>query len=125
MSSVPGHPERRIPVIGGVLVAAGSVLVFLLYGAFSGLSFLAGGGLAALSMLWLRRSIEGLLLDDAKRSKRRALSGFFLRLLLIPLCLYVMIRFLFMSVFAAVAGFAVFHCSVFVEGLLEAFESRK
>jgi len=34
-----------------------------------------------------------------------------------------MIRFLFVDVIAAVAGFAVFICSVFIEGILEAFGS--
>ena len=63
------------------------------------------------------------ILNDQKSSKRRILAGYFLRLLLIPLCLYAMIRFLFLGVLAAVAGFAVFNCSIFVEGVLEAFKS--
>jgi hypothetical protein len=53
----------------------------------------------------------------------RVLAGFICRLLLIPLCLYAMMRFLFLDVIAAVAGFALFVCSVFVEGILEAFGS--
>jgi len=36
-----------------------------------------------------------------------------------------MIRFLFLDLLAAVAGFAVFLCSVFVEGILEAFGSSQ
>jgi hypothetical protein len=33
-----------------------------------------------------------------------------------------MIRFLFLSIPAAVAGFALFNCSIFVEGILEALK---
>lgn len=74
-------------------------------------------------MIWLRSTIHAIFAGDPKRSKIQVLAGFFLRLLLIPLCLYVMIRFLFLDILAAVAGFAVFVCSVFVEGVLEAFGS--
>ncbi len=125
MTNRPRNPEQRIPRIGGVLLAAGSLPAFWFFGATAGWSFVAGGTLAAFNLLWLRRSLAGLVMDDASSSKRRVLAGFFLRLLLLPLCLYVMIRFLFLSVPAAVAGFAAFHCSVFIEGVLEAFESRK
>jgi hypothetical protein len=112
--------ERRIFWIGAWLVAGGSLLTWLLFGLKSGASFLAGGALAAANLAMLRAAVNAAFFYDPKRSKRRILAGYFLRLLLIPLCLYAMIRFLSLSIIAAVAGFALFNCSIFVEGILEA-----
>lgn len=113
--------ERRLFWLGVGLTAAGSLAAWFFFGGNAGWSFLAGGALAGGNVLWLRYSIDGLLLRDPKRSKIQVLGGFFLRLMLIPLCLYAMIRFLFLDIIAAVAGFAVLVCSVFIEGILEAF----
>lgn len=115
--------ERRLLRLGAGLTAAGTLAVWLGFGAIAGVSFLAGGMLAAGNLMWLRSSVSAVVLRDPKRSRFQVLGGFFLRLLLIPLCLYAMIRFLFLDILAAVAGFAVFVCSVFVEGVLEAFGS--
>ncbi len=113
--------ERRLFWLGVGLTAAGGLAAWFFFGGNAGWSFLAGGALAGGNVLWLRYSIDGLLLRDPKRSKIQVLGGFFLRLMLIPLCLYAMIRFLFLDIIAAVAGFAVLVCSVFIEGILEAF----
>ena len=105
------------------MAAGGSILAWALFGARAGLSFGAGAALAGGNLSWLRSSIGAVVSGDLKRSRFRVLGGFFLRLMLIPLCLYVMIRFLFLDIFAAMAGFAVFVGSVFIEGVLEAFGS--
>lgn len=115
--------ERRLLWLGIWLAVGGTILVWIIFGLRAGLSFAAGAALGGGDLSWLRSSILAILSGDLKRSKSQVLAGFFLRLLLIPLCLYVMIRFLFLDILAAVAGFAVFICSVFVEGVLEAFGS--
>jgi hypothetical protein len=112
--------ERRIFRIGAWLTCVGCVVTWLLFDFRNGISLLAGGALAGANLALLRSAVNAALLYDPKRSKRRILAGYFLRLLLIPLCLYAMIRFLFLGVLAAVAGFALFNCSIFVEGILEA-----
>lgn len=112
--------ERRLYRIGACLLVMGSLLTWILFGLFKAVSFLLGGTLAASNFVWFQWSVGELVGNDPKSSKRRVLAGFFLRLLLIPLALYVMMRFLFFSLPAAVAGLAVFYCSVFVEGVLEA-----
>jgi len=114
--------ERRILLIGCALSLLGGIFVAGVFGLVPGLSFLAGGGLAAVGGIWLRGIVGALVFEDPKRSKSRVLGGFLLRLLLIPLALYAMIRFLYLSAPAAVAGFATFSCSIFVEGILEAIE---
>jgi len=112
--------ERRIFWIGAWLVVGGALFILLLFGWRGGISFLAGGTLAAVNLAMLRSAVGAAVLYDPKRSKHRILAGYFLRLLLIPLCLYAMIRFLFLGILPAVAGFALFNCSIFVEGILEA-----
>lgn len=115
--------ETRLFKIAASLVAAGGILTGLIFGMRQAASFLCGGALAGINVLWLRGVLNALVLQDPKASKRRVLVGFALRLLLIPLGLYVMIRFLFLGVAAAVAGFAACHCSIFVEGILEALDN--
>ena len=116
--------ERRLAWIGIGLVLSGGVVTALRFGLLAGMSFLAGGALAAVNLSWLRQTVSGFVFSDHKTSRRRLLAGYFVRLVLIPLTLYAMIRFLSLSIPAAVAGFAVFNCSVFVEGVLEAFGYR-
>jgi hypothetical protein len=118
-----GDLERRLLWIGLSLTAGGSLLAWIAFGVRSGLSFAAGAVLAGVDLTWLRSSIGAIFARDLKGSKFQVLAGFFFRLLLIPLCLYVMIRFLFLDIFAAVTGFVVFICSVFIEGVLEAINS--
>ncbi len=115
--------ERRLLIIGAWLVSGGSLATWAIWGFGPGLSFVAGGVLGGVSLTWLRRGLGTLFARDQKTTKRMVLAGFLLRVLLIPLCLYAMIRFLFLSVPAAVAGFAVLHFSVLVEGILEAFSN--
>ncbi len=116
--------EARIFRIGTGLVVCGSLVALAVYGFGIGASFLAGGALGGLNLVWLRQTVNSAFAWNPSRLKARILAGFFLRLLLIPLSLYVMLRFLFLNVPAAVSGFAVFNCSIFVEGVLEAFGSR-
>jgi len=116
--------ERRIFLIGLLLTLGGSLLTWGIWGWHQGISFLAGGILGGLNLLWLRQAVNSIVFYDQKASKRRILAGYFLRLLLIPLCLYAMIRFLFFGVLALIAGFAVYNFSILVEGILEALNSR-
>ncbi len=115
--------ERRLLIISSWLLITGGLLILTFFGLSRSISFVAGGVLGGLSLSWLRRGLGAIFSEDQKASKRRILGGFLLRVLLIPLCLYVMIRFLFLSVPAAVAVFAVLHFSVLIEGIHEAFSS--
>lgn len=114
--------ERRLLWIGGALVCLGSVFVALIYGVYYGASFLAGGILSAANLAWLRHTVDSALWR-ADKSQFRIVAGFILRLMLIPLCLYAIIRLFFFGIIAAIAGFAVFSSCILVEGLLEAFKS--
>jgi hypothetical protein len=116
--------EIRLFWISACLIAGGTLLSWLSFGGRIGVSFLAGSALGGLNFAWLRQAVNSAFSRDPSESKLQVTIGFFLRLLLIPLCLYAMIRFLFFSVLAVVAGLAVFICSIFLEGVLEAFQAR-
>jgi hypothetical protein len=106
------------------LTVAGGLLTWMVWDWHQAISFLSGGVLGGLNLLWLRQTVHSIAFYDPKGSKRRILAGYFLRLLLIPLCLYAMIRFLFLGVLALVAGFAIYNFSILIEGILEALSSR-
>ncbi len=118
-----GNLEQRLFRLSCWIALAGCLLVWTFAGMRAGLSFAAGAVLGGANLSWLRSTLAAVFSGDLKRARFKVLGGFFLRLMLIPLCLYAMIRFLFLDILAAVAGLAVFICSVFVEGVLEAFGS--
>jgi hypothetical protein len=118
----PGNFESRSFWLGACLVCIGSILAGFIFGLPYGSSFLAGGLLSAANMAMLRHSINTAL-QGSKRSKFRMAATFILRLLLIPVCLYAIMRFFFLGVIAATAGFAAFSCGIFLEGVFEAFKT--
>jgi hypothetical protein len=117
--------ERRIFLIGAIVSLVGTVVCAFVFGFRIGASFLAGSLLGALSLAWLRWTVTRIVFTDPRGSVNRVIVGFILRLLLIPLCLYAMIRFLLAGVVAAVAGFALFICGIFIEGVYEALKKPK
>ena len=115
--------ERRLLRLDLGLTAAGGLAFLWIWGWHTALSFAAGSLLAGANLAWQRSSIAAIVTPGAGPARTRILAGFFLRLLLIPLGLYAMIRFLFLDILAAVAGFAVLVGCVLLEGVLEAFGS--
>jgi len=107
---------------GAILVGIGTAATGLIYGFAHAACFLAGGFLAAFNMAMLKKSINSAL-SRSENPKFRTVWAYLLRLLLIPLCLYVIMRLFFYGVIAAIAGFAVFGCGIFLEGVLEVFKS--
>jgi hypothetical protein len=114
--------ESRLFLIGGLLVAIGTLLVGLFYGPRYAASFLAGGLLSVVNLAWSRHIVNAALKQGEGRSNWFIVTCYTLRLLLIPLCLYAMMRLLLLGIIAVMAGFAVFYCSVLVEGVFEAFK---
>lgn len=112
--------EIRLFGIGLGMILAAAILTLVFFGFWEALSLLMGGTLGGLALLWLKRTIDGVLLQDRKAAKFRVTLGFLLRVLLIPTMLYVMIRVVSMSAPAVIAGFAVFHSCIVIEGILEA-----
>ena len=120
-----GNLECRIFLLGGFLTAVGSLVTGIFFGPRYGASFFAGGLLSAANLALLRRTVNSALLRAPNRSSWRIVTGYTLRMLLIPLCLYAMMRLFFFGIIAAIAGFAAFSCSVFLEGLFEAFKKQR
>ena len=74
---------RRIPIEIIILAAVFSVAAGLIFGLLTGLFFFAGGALAALSFLWLKRSLTRVLLREKAKAVRSAISLYVFRLILI------------------------------------------
>jgi hypothetical protein len=115
--------ERRIFILGAALEVAGMAVVWPIWGSVTAISFLAGGVLAALNMAWLRQTVRSVGFNVPKASKRHILAGYILRLLLIPVCLYAIMRLFFFGIIAATAGFVVFSSSILIEGIFEGFKN--
>lgn len=113
--------EIRSFRIGMILIFFGTTLTGLLLGFRYGLCFLAGGLLSALNLSMLKHSINSALGRSAN-PMFRTVGSYLLRLLLIPLCLYAIMRLFFFGVIAAIAGFVVFGCGFLLEVVLEAFK---
>ena len=113
--------ESRTFRMGAILVLAGTIGTSLGAGFPYGICFLAGGSLAAINIVMLRNSINAAL-SRSSNPKFRTVGSYILRLLLIPICLYAIMRLFFFGVIAAIAGFAVFGCGIFLEAVLEVFK---
>ncbi len=116
--------ERRLFRIGLILTAAAAVAGFIWSGLEAAVSCTVGGALAAVSMYWLSRTVSAVVAPRPEASKRSVLLGYVLRLMLIPLCLYAMLRLHFLSIPAVVGGFAAFTFAALIEGILEAAGKR-
>ncbi len=116
--------ERRLFCIGLSLTAAAAVVGFVWSGLETAVSCVVGGALAAISMYWLSRTVSAAVAPRPEASKRSVLLGYVLRLMLIPLCLYAMLRLHFLSIPAVVGGFAAFTFAALIEGILEAAGRR-
>ena len=119
----PDAFESRSFRMGVILVIAGTLLTGLFFGFFHGICFLAGGILSALNMQLLERSIH-VALSRSENPKFRTVGSYIVRLLLIPVCLYGIMRVFFWGIIAAIAGFAVFSGGIFLEGVREAFKGH-
>jgi hypothetical protein len=107
--------------MGAILVLAGAIGTSLIFGFPHGICFLTGGVLAAINIVMLRNSINAAIVRSAN-PKFRTVGSYIFRLLLIPICLYAIMRIFFSGVIAAIAGFAVFGCGVFLEAVREVFK---
>lgn len=88
--------ESRSFRMGGILVGGGTIMAGLIFGFPYGITFLAGGILSALNMAMLRHSINTVLRRQSNR-KTLTIGSYLLRLLLIPLCLYAIMRLFFLG----------------------------
>lgn len=110
---------RRSFWAGTGMAAVGAVLTAIIWGPKHGISFLLGYLLSVVNLRLLVRSVNAALDRGKKIGGIRIAAAYILRLLLIPLCLYAMMHFLFFKVIAAIAGFAVFSGGFLIEGIIE------
>jgi hypothetical protein len=109
MSQVEIQDERilhRIPLEILTLSAVLALAVALFFGPLAGLLFFAGGALAALGFLWLKRSLTRLLVRDKAGALRSAILLYVLRLGLICGVFFIIILLFPGKILAFGAGFS-------------------
>jgi uncharacterized membrane protein YesL len=97
---------RRIPLEILALSAVLGLAAALLFSALAGLLFFAGGGLAAMGFLWLKRSLTRLLAKDKEGALRSAILLYALRLGLICAVFLIIILIFPGKILAFGAGFS-------------------
>jgi hypothetical protein len=97
---------HRIPFEIIILATILGIAVSLIFDLLSGLFFFAGGGLAALSFLWLKQSLTRVLLREKAKAVRSGILLYVFRLILI-LGLFFIIIFAYPNkLLAFAAGFS-------------------
>ena len=97
---------RRIPLEITALSVLAALIAVPLFDTLTGLLVLAGGALAALSFIWLRKTISRFLVPDKKKALRTALPLYFLRIVLILGIFFIIIFFFSKKIIAFVVGFS-------------------
>ncbi len=97
---------RRIPFEIIILAAIFGIAAGLIFDPLTGLFFWAGGGLAALSFLWLKKSLSRFLLRDESRAVRSGILLYIVRLVLILGIFFIIILAYPNKLLAFAAGFS-------------------
>lgn len=108
---------RRIPqeilVFSGILAIA----AILAFDALTGIFIFVGGGVSALSFIWLRQSLVKFLSFSKKKAIKSAIALYGLRLVLILAVFFIIIFFFSTKIIAFVAGFSTIIGVFFVEAV--------
>jgi len=97
---------RRIPFEIIILAAVLGLATVFLFGLLTGLFFFAGGILAALSFLWLKKSLTRALLRERAQAVRSGILLYLLRLILIIGIFFIIILVYPKKILAFTAGFS-------------------
>jgi len=97
---------RRIPLEIVAFSCLLALIAFPLFDALTALLVIAGGALATLSFLWLKKTISKFLIPDKKKAIRTALPFYILRIVLILGIFFIIIFFFSNKIIAFVVGFS-------------------
>lgn len=109
---------RRIPkeiLVVSLILAIGTVFVFDL---ITAVLLFIGGAIAAISFIWLKKSITRLLSLEKKKAVKSAVLFYGLRLILIIAVIFIIILFFQNKVLAFAAGFSAIIVVFLVEGVV-------
>ena len=116
---------RRIPLEITALSVLAALIAVPLFDTLTGLLVLAGGALAALSFIWLRKTISRFLVPDKKKALRIALPLYFLRIVLILGIFFIIIFFFSNRIIAFAVGFSTMLPVFLVEAALALSKMRQ
>lgn len=116
-SSTEDRILRRIPGEIVFLSLFIALLSLLFLDTLSSLFIFIGGGVSALSFIWLKQSLSKLLVPDKKKALRSAIALYSLRLLLILILFFIIIFFFSKKIIAFVAGLSTIILVIAVESV--------
>ena len=108
---------KRIPLEIILLSFVCAIGTWIVFGGVSALLFFAGGILAAINFIWMKRAISKFLYTGKKKAVRSGMAVYGLQLLLILGIFFIIILFFSEKILAFAAGFSV----LIVVFLAEAF----
>jgi hypothetical protein len=97
---------NRIPWAVLIAAAVFGILAVLVFDPLTGLIFFAGGALAALGFIWLKRSLSGVLLREKPRALRSGILLYAARFVLLLGAFLLIILFYPKKILAFAAGFS-------------------
>lgn len=109
---------RRIPkeiLVVSLILAIGTVFVFDL---ITAVLLFIGGAIAAISFIWLKKSITRLLSLEKKKAVKSAALFYGLRLVLIIAVIFIIILFFQNKILAFAAGFSTIIVVFLIEGII-------
>jgi hypothetical protein len=109
---------RRIPkeiLVVSLILAIGTVFVFDL---ITAVLLFIGGAIAAISFIWLKKSITRLLSLEKKKAVKSAVLFYGLRLILIIAVIFIIILFFQNKILAFAAGFSTIIVVFLIEGVV-------
>ncbi|MFO7979291.1 MAG: ATP synthase subunit I [Candidatus Aminicenantes bacterium] len=109
---------RRIPkeiLVVSLILAIGTVFVFDL---ITAVLLFIGGAIAAISFIWLKKSITRLLSLEKKKAVKSAALFYGLRLVLIIAVIFTIILFFQNKILAFAAGFSTIIVVFLIEGII-------
>jgi len=97
---------NRIPWAVFIAAAVFGILAVFVFDPLTGLIFFAGGALAALGFIWLKRSLSGVLLREKPRALRSGILLYAARFVLLLGAFLLIILFYPKKILAFAAGFS-------------------
>ena len=113
--------HRRILLIMGLIVLAGSILIVIFVKWQFGLGFLIGGILSFVNYYWLKISLKNVFEKVSEDNPRFSATRYFLRYLVLGLILAVIYLTKTIPFIAVILGLLSFAFAILIEGLIRIF----
>jgi len=109
---------KRIPKTTLIISLIFSIGSFILYSFVTSIIVLMGGLLSIFNFLWLKKSIIKLTTFDKKKALAQGIIFYFIRVLLIFICFFIIIKISLENLLGFVAGFFSIFLAILIEFII-------